>query len=151
MPNVSRWMKYAKARLDAAIGQGHRDLDELEARREAELADKPWLGSESDAPTFDEARARIEWQAARAAEARAAQDDGPTRGPAEGSTAPTHRPGTGAAATGGVTADSSGLVDHGAAAEAASAKVELEARERATAARLEAIRDELGIEPPDGE
>ena len=38
----------------------HDELDQLEAEREVELAEKPWLASDSEAPTFDEARARIE-------------------------------------------------------------------------------------------
>ena len=61
--NVNRWVKYAKARIDSAVGSGHEELDRLEAKREAERADKPWLGSDSAAPTFDEARARIAWEA----------------------------------------------------------------------------------------
>ncbi|MEO6987111.1 MAG: hypothetical protein ABI239_00505 [Aquihabitans sp.] len=61
--NVNRWLKYAKARIDSAVGSGHESLDRLEAEQEAERADKPWLGSDSTAPTFDEARARIEWEA----------------------------------------------------------------------------------------
>lgn len=63
--DVNRWMKYARARIDSAVGQGNRSLDRLEAEREADLADKPWLRSETDAPTLDEARARIEWEAER--------------------------------------------------------------------------------------
>ena len=56
--NVNRWMKYAKARIDSAVGSGHESLDRLEAKQEADRADKPWLASNSTAPTFDEARAR---------------------------------------------------------------------------------------------
>lgn len=61
--NVNRWLQYAKARIDSAVGSGHAELDRLEAQQEAERADKPWLASDSAAPTFDEARARIAWEA----------------------------------------------------------------------------------------
>ena len=61
--NVNRWLNYAKARIDAAVGSGHESLDRLEAKQEADRADKPWLASDSTAPTFDEARARIAWEA----------------------------------------------------------------------------------------
>ncbi|MBA3283277.1 MAG: hypothetical protein H0U29_13720, partial [Acidimicrobiia bacterium] len=63
--DVNRWLKYAKARIDSAVGQGNKSLDRMEAEREADLADKPWLRSDREAPTLDEARARIEWESAR--------------------------------------------------------------------------------------
>ena len=69
--DVNRWMKYARARIDSAVGQGNRSLDRLEAEREADLADKPWLRSGTEAPTLDEARARIEWEAERQRKAAA--------------------------------------------------------------------------------
>lgn len=150
MANLSRWFNYAKARLDAAIGQGHRDLDQLEAQREAELADKPWLRSSGDAPTFDEAKARIEWEAEQAALAARRREEAPDargtdpdsgRAPAAG-TGPADGPG--AARGPQITSPE----ERAAAADAASARLELEARERESAARLEAIRAELGIEPP---
>ncbi len=146
MPDVSRWMKYAKARLHAAIGQGHRDLDELEAQREAELADRPWLAAEGDAPTFDEARARIEWQAEQAARAAGNDDAAPASGGPSAPDGPDATPGGDAPRP-----TAPGLVppeDRAAAAEAAAARLELDARERESAARLDAIREELGIEPP---
>lgn len=55
-----RWFRYGKAKVAAAA----RDLDKTVERKEAELRaeqdDKPWLASDDDAPTFDEAKARIE-------------------------------------------------------------------------------------------
>jgi hypothetical protein len=163
MPNISRWFNYAKARIDSAIGQGHRDLDELEAQREAELADRPWLASDTETPTFDEARARIEWEAEQAAR-RAGRDaapersDGPGGPTATASTGPAPSPTTGASA-GPAPADTAGdpegafpsPEERAAAAEAAGARLELEARQRESAARLDAIRAELGIDPPDEE
>lgn len=61
--NVNRWVRYAKARIDAAVGQGNESLDRLEAERQAELAERPWLAADGTAPSLDEARARIEWEA----------------------------------------------------------------------------------------
>lgn len=161
MPNISRWFNYAKARIDSAIGQGHRDLDELEAQREAELADRPWLASDAETPTFDEARARIEWEAEQAAR-RAGRDTTPERsdGPeAPTPTAPAAPPPTGGPAGVAPPGDAAGgpggaltsPEERAAAAEAAGARLELEARQRESAARLDAIRAELGIDPPDEE
>src|SRR5690349_11553305 len=62
--NLGRWLKYAQAKLNDAVSSGNRELDQLEAEREAEIADRPWLASDGEAPTMDEARARIEWEAA---------------------------------------------------------------------------------------
>lgn len=117
--DVNRWMKYARARLDSAVGQGNRSLDRLEAEREADLADKPWLRSETDAPTLDEARARIEWEADR-------QRKAPT---------PPAAPAT-------------PLTPAEPTAEQAAAKVELEAQQRKSADRLDQIRKELGVDEP---
>ncbi len=84
--NVNRWLNYAKARIDSAVGSGHESLDRLEAKQEADRADKPWLASDSTAPTFDEARARIAWeadqQAKKAARHQEAENaDGPAAEP----------------------------------------------------------------------
>ena len=53
-------MKYGKAKVDAAV----RDVDEALDRKEEQLrrdqADKPWLRSEDDVPSYDDATARIE-------------------------------------------------------------------------------------------
>lgn len=156
MPNLSRWFNYAKARLDAAIGQGHRDLDELEAEREAELADKPWLRSSGDAPTFDEARARIQWEADQAARAAGADAGRPSEAKHQArADATSDEPDDATAAPAATAGPPSGLPitspeERAAAAEAASARLEMEARQRESAARLDAIREELGIDPPGG-
>jgi hypothetical protein len=64
-----RWFRYGKAKVDAAV----RDLDEHVDRKEAELRaehdGKPWLADDDDAPSFDEAKARIEATTGRTAEA----------------------------------------------------------------------------------
>jgi len=124
--DVNRWLKYAKARLDTAVNQGNASLDRLEAEREADLADKPWLRSDRTAPTLDEAKARIEWEAEE--QRRRADEDGapPTAGDPSGRPPPT----------------TAGDAEH------ESARLELERREQASAARLEEIRRELGVEDP---
>lgn len=58
-----RWLKYAKAKLDDSVRRGEKRLDELEAEQAAQAAGKPWLSGTADAPTLDEARARIEAKA----------------------------------------------------------------------------------------
>jgi len=123
--DVNRWLKYAKARIDSAVGQGNKSLDRLEAEREADLADKPWLRSDRQAPTLDEARARIEWEAER-------QHRGSEPGAGPGSDGPAPRSPQDAAAD----------------AEQESARLELDRREQESAARLEQIRNELGVEAP---
>ncbi|CAN5439210.1 hypothetical protein BH10ACT1_BH10ACT1_39340 [soil metagenome] len=129
--DVNRWLKYAKARIDSAVGQGNSSLDRLEAEREAEVADKPWLRSDGDAPTLDEARARIQWEAQRqAAVAEGHAGAASTTGPGP-KAAPALDP-----------------QDQAAAAEAQSARLQLEAQERASAERLDAIRRELGVDAP---
>lgn len=140
--NVSRWMKYAKARLDAALGQGNEELDRLEAEREVELADKPWLRSDGDAPSFDEARARIEWEAERQqrlADDRSAPGGTTPEGPSELDDASDEAPST------------VGAEDASDAAARESARIELEQRQQLSAARLDKIRQELGIEPSGGD
>ena len=61
--NVSRWLKYAQAKVNDALDSGNRELDRLEAEREARAADEPWLSADGEVPTLDEARARIQHQA----------------------------------------------------------------------------------------
>jgi hypothetical protein len=55
-----RWLKYGKARVDAAV----RDVEDVLDRKEDELrrdqGAKPWLGSDDDVPSYDDATARIE-------------------------------------------------------------------------------------------
>lgn len=72
-----RWIRYAKAKLDDSVQRGNEEMD----RREAELEDRrrertPWAKdptADGDAPTFEEAKARIEHQAGT----RAGATDGP--------------------------------------------------------------------------
>ena len=61
-----RWLKYGKARIDAAVRDIDKDLDRKEAELAAEQAGKPWLTSDRDTPSFDEVKARIEDRAAHA-------------------------------------------------------------------------------------
>jgi len=55
-----RWLKYGKARVDAAV----RDVEDVLDRKEDELRrdqhHKPWLASDDDVPSYDDATARIE-------------------------------------------------------------------------------------------
>ena len=63
MSTWSRWLKYAKAKLDSTMRSAERELDRREAELEAEQAGKPWLRSDADTPSYEEARARIEAEA----------------------------------------------------------------------------------------
>lgn len=164
MGSFSRWLDYAKTKVEMAVRSGNRELDELEAEREARTAERPWLRAEGDAPTFEEARARIEWEAEQAARgagspgatppagsgeppAPAGATPGPDGGPGAGSTpAPAAAAGDGSAPAPAPAVTSP--EDRARAAEAATARLELEARQRESAARLDAIREELGIDPP---
>ncbi|WP_426570951.1 hypothetical protein [Aquihabitans sp. McL0605] len=131
--NVSKWLKYAQAKLDGLVSSGNAELDGLEAEQQAKAADKPWLASDGAAPTLDEARARIEWETEHQAEAAeaAAKPDQPAPAPA---------------ATPGAAAPAPSPED----AEVSEARLELERREREGKARLDAIRKELGVDaPPD--
>jgi len=128
--NVNRWLKYAKTKLDSTVQSGNDELDRLEAKQEAERADRPWLGADDDAPTFDEAQARIRWKAEEAERTKkAAEEAAPADGPK------------------GRVADP---IDDAASAEQAAARLELDARAKASAERLEQIRRELGVDPPAG-
>jgi hypothetical protein len=120
--NLGRWLKYAQAKVSGAVESGHRELDQLEAEREAELAERPWLASDGATPTLDEARARIEWEAEE--QRRRAERD-----VADAAAAPASLP------------------QSGDDADAAAARMELDRREQEAKARLDAIRDELGVDP----
>ncbi len=58
-----RWLKYAKAKLDDSVRRGNDELDRREAELDARRRERtPWAG-DGDAPTFEEAKARIEHEA----------------------------------------------------------------------------------------
>lgn len=144
--DLQRWINYAKTKVSSTVDDGNRTLDRLEAERTAELADKPWLRSSGEAPTIDEARARIEWETTRQREQAGrhdgAADSASSRDSAAGGTrdGATGSPGAGSAprSPDTVAAD----------AERDVARLELDRRERASAERLRAIREELGVDDP---
>lgn len=151
--DVNKWVNYAKARIESAVGRGNDELTRLEAEREVELADKPWLRADAEAPTLDEARARIEWEARRQEELAAERDrmaaatDNPTSSdpPASGPATPADASSPASAPTAPADPEELRL-----AAEAEQAKLAIEARDRAAAQRLDEIRRELGVDaPPD--
>lgn len=167
--DLNRWFKYAKARVDAVFASGHEELDEMEAEREAILAEQPWLASDREKPTLDEARARIEWESRR--QARSGEDSAdrsdptPPRSPKRPAESPTggidgeaseSSPGSEAsgparpvgAADAAIDPQTGLPLDGEAAADAASAKLELETKRRRTAERLAEMRRELGIDDP---
>lgn len=166
--NVNRWLKYARARIDSAVGSGNESLDRLEAEQEAKRADKPWLASDSAAPTFDEARARIAWEADQ--QAKQADRHGAEEADAEGTgkadvdpsdaakpsapSKPTDQAPTGDSTPAGGPTTVGDAADPGPRspqqiaqdAERETARLELEDRQRKSAERLDQIRQELGIE-----
>jgi hypothetical protein len=158
--NLHRWLKYAKAKLDASVASGNEELDRLEAEQKAKAADKPWLAAQGDAPTVDEAAARIRWESEEAERnAKAMAEGAPNAAPGSsaappsdvgGATAtPDATPSTGAAPA--APASVPGPLDPADAAEAAqrsAAQLELEARAKESADRLDQIRAELGIDAP---
>jgi multidrug efflux pump subunit AcrA (membrane-fusion protein) len=148
--DLNKWVNYAKARLESAVGRGNDELTRLEAEREAELADKPWLRSDGAAPTLDEARARIEWESRRQEELAAERDrmNAATAAPEPSGTNPAEPPaGVPAPSAPAAPADPEELR---LAAEAEQAKLAIEERDRAAAQRLDEIRRELGVDaPPD--
>ena len=75
MSSWKRWLRYAKAKIDATVRSGERELDRREAELEAEQAEKPWLASGRDTPSYDEVKARIEHESG-AAGAKAPQPSG---------------------------------------------------------------------------
>lgn len=126
--NVGRWLKYAQAKLESMVSSSNSELDQLEAEQAARAEGRPWISSDAEAPTLDEARARIEWEAEeqrRRAEA-AAGTSGPATQSATGRPAPPAAPDP----------------------EVVRAQIELDRQARESQERLEAIRKELGVEPP---
>jgi hypothetical protein len=152
--NVNRWVRYAKARIDAAVGQGNESLDRLEAERQAELAERPWLAADGTAPSLDEARARIQWEARQQETLRS------QRSPSDAASAdiePDARTGTDTGAdTAGIGRSMQTHAGHrspqrvAADAEHEAARLELEDRSRRSADRLAEIRRELGADDPPG-
>lgn len=127
--NVGRWWKYAQAKLNDLVSSSNAELDDLEAEQAARAEDKPWLSSDAEAPSLDDARARIEWEAAeqqRRADAAARADveaaDSPADALARASTPPDP--------------------------EVVRAQLELDRQTRESKERLEQIRKELGVDPP---
>jgi len=121
--NVSRWLKYAQAKLDSLVGSSNAELDELEAEQAARAEDRPWLAGTDEAPTLEETRARIEWEAEE--QRRRAEAPPAPSTPSEGAT-------------------SEGPADP----EVEQARIELDRQARASKERLDAIRKELGVDPP---
>lgn len=60
MGRWTRWLKYAKAKLDATARSAERELERREAELAAEHAEKPWLRGDADTPSLEDVRARIE-------------------------------------------------------------------------------------------
>lgn len=125
-----RWLKYAKAKLDSSLQQGEAELDRREADLEARSAGQPWLSSSSDAPTFDEARARIEHQTRQVEEARG-------RSPSR--SGPDPRPAAEADPS------ASGAPPRSTGSDSTTESFDMAAHQRAADERLAAIRDELGL------
>jgi hypothetical protein len=154
--NVNRWVKYAKARIGAAVGQGNESLDRLEAERQARLAERPWLAADGTAPSLDDARARIEWEAHQQESLRSQRSPS---GAASADIEPETDTDTGT----GTGTDTAGIGRTmqtragprspqrlAADAEHEAARLELEDRSRRSADRLAEIRRELGVDDPPG-
>lgn len=135
--DLNRWFNYAKARVNSAVSDANSSLDRREAEREAEAADRPWLRSESVAPSMDEARARIEWEAEQQRE----RSSDPRAGVSD------EEPGVDSAGEPPPPARRSPQ-DIAEEAERETARLELDRRAQASADRLRAIRDELGVDDP---
>jgi hypothetical protein len=83
---LNRWVGYAKARVTSLVRSSDDELDRREARLEAELAEKPWLRSDDEAPSFDDVKARIE------RESGGADDTGPSSRPPPAAPTPSGPP-----------------------------------------------------------
>lgn len=140
-----RWLKYAKARFDATLAKGETEMDRLEAEQAARAEGKPWLSSTSDAPSFDEAKARIE------AQAEAAGRTAPTEGPASPSSSSSGPPSDVPGASGAAPSAPDIRKPSPTAAPAGDA-IDFAAQQKAAEERLAQMRAELGLDdpPPDG-
>ncbi len=123
---IGRWLKYAQARLAGSVEAADRELDELEAQRAAEVADRPWLADDGPVPTLDQVKARIDAEADAQQRAGRSEESAPPAGERGPSTTATNDP------------------------DLTAAQLELDRRSKEASARLEAIRAELGVEPPGG-
>lgn len=127
--NVGRWWKYAQAKLNDMVSSSNAELDDLEAEQAARAEDKPWLSSDGTAPTLDEARARIEWEA----EEQQRRADAAARAEVEAADSPD---------------DALARADAPPDPAVVQAQVELDRQARESKQRLEEIRKELGVDPP---
>ena len=159
-----RWLRYAKAKLDDTVTRGDAELDRREAELAARAEAEPWLASDADAPTLDEARARIEHQARRAEESRRAREprrgervdlgksDGDRAGPTDDAGAaegPDEAPSAGEPSSSRAT----GRPDPPAlTTDPQLGSIDFDAQKRAADQRLAAMRKELGLDedPPPG-
>ncbi|CAN5139534.1 hypothetical protein BH20ACT3_BH20ACT3_10500 [soil metagenome] len=149
--NVNRWVKYAKARIDAAVGQGHDSLDRREDERRAEVAERPWLAADGTAPSLDEARARIEWEARQQEQLHSDWSADPRTSTARARTEREHAPSDphdrdtdGSETASPLDPGPRAREQVAADAEHEAARLELEDRSRRSADRLAESRRELG-------
>jgi hypothetical protein len=129
--NVGRWWKYAQAKLNSVVTSSNDELDLLEAEQAARAADRPWISSDGAAPTLDEARARIEWEAEE--QRRRAEASEAARADVDAADSPED-----------ALARASAPPDP----EVVQAQIELDRQARESKERLDQIRKELGVEPP---
>jgi hypothetical protein len=141
-----RWLRYAKAKLDDTVKKGDAELDRREAEQRRRAEAEPWLASESDAPTLDEARARIEHQTRQAEEADRA------RRAAAGAASPPSAP---AGSTPSVPAPTATgpSVPPPLTTDPQLGSIDFAAQQRAADERLAKMRQELGLDkgPPDAD
>lgn len=148
-----RWLRYAKARLDATVREGEAELDRREAELQARSEGKPWLSSSGDAPTLDEARARIEHQAREAERLRREREGAGEEDPS--APAPAAEGSDQAPATGGPRPAGPGTPPPPLTTDPQLGSFDFAAQQRAAEERLAALRAELGLapdaEPPAGD
>lgn len=61
-----RWLKYGKAKVDAAVRDVDRALDRKEEELRRDQEGRPWIAGDDDVPSYDDATARIEERLAAA-------------------------------------------------------------------------------------
>ncbi|MCU1371329.1 MAG: hypothetical protein JWO77_2523 [Ilumatobacteraceae bacterium] len=128
--NLGRWWKYAQAKLNSVVSDSNDELDQLEAEQAARADGRPWISSDDAAPTLEETRARIEWEAEeqrRRAQASAEAEVRAAESPADHALARADAPPDPAVVQ---------------------ARIELDRQARESKERLDAIRKELGVDPP---